>query len=599
MAIVAEDIERVRAATSIVEVVQQYVALRKTGRNWVGLCPFHAEKSGSFNVREETGRYKCFGCQVAGDVFNFVQEIENIDFVAAVEKLASRANISLSYTSGGEGKDRSRRKAQIEAMEAAVEWYHQRLLTSADARAARDYLRGRGLAGDVARQFRLGYAPDEWDALSSRMVSLGFSADVLRDVGLAFTNRANRLQDSFRGRVMFPIFSDIGEPVAFGGRVLPGSTDPAKYKNSPETKIYMKSKTLYGLNWAKNDVVKADQVIVCEGYTDVIGFHRSGVPRAVATCGTALTEEHVRVLKRFAKRVVLAFDADAAGQGAAEKFYEWEQKYQVQVSVARFPQGKDPGDLASSDPASLAVAVEEAIPFLGFRINRVVQGTPLRNPEDKARVAARALEVINEHPDVNVRKLYAGEVAARVGLPVNDVVRQAERRIARPMVSVPVSRNVGVQENAEFVAISLLVQAWDDIAPWLIEELFAQEVTRRAFATLAAAGALPGSLLTNALEMADPEVRELLERSAVADVDVPAQSVAFNLVSTAVRRMLSRRTGVTDPDEIRQDREARLELERLDDEKATPGACESLLWWLGQRGKDLDGPGGGSGGEPG
>ena len=325
MAIVAEDIERVRAATSIVEVVQQYVALRKTGRNWVGLCPFHAEKSGSFNVREETGRYKCFGCQVAGDVFNFVQEIENIDFVAAVEKLASRANIALSYTSGGEGKDRSRRKAQIAAMEAAVEWYHQRLLTSADARAARDYLRGRGLAGDVARQFRLGYSPDDWDALSRHMVSSGFSADILRDVGLTFTNRANRLQDSFRGRVMFPIFNDVGEPVAFGGRVLPGSADPAKYKNSPETKIYMKSKTLYGLNWAKNDVVKADQVIVCEGYTDVIGFHRSGVPRAVATCGTALTEEHVRVLKRFASRVVLAFDADAAGQGAAEKFYEWEQ----------------------------------------------------------------------------------------------------------------------------------------------------------------------------------------------------------------------------------------------------------------------------------
>jgi DNA primase len=431
------------------------------------------------------------------------------------------------------------------------------------------------------------------------MVSVGFSADILRDVGLAFTNRASRMQDSFRGRVMFPIFNDVGEPVAFGGRVLPGSTDPAKYKNSPETKIYMKSKTLYGLNWAKNDVVKADQVVVCEGYTDVIGFHRSGVPRAVATCGTALTEEHVRVLKRFASRVVLAFDADAAGQGAAEKFYEWEQKYQVQVSVARFPQGKDPGDLASSDPASLPTAVEEAIPFLGFRINRVVQGAPLRNPEDKARVAARALEVINEHPDVNVRKLYAGEVAARVGLPVNDVVRQAERRIARPMVSMPVSRNVGVQENAEFVAISLLVQAWDDIAPWLIEELFAQEVTRRAFATLGAAGALPGSLLTNALELADPEVRELLERSAVADVDVPPQSVAFNLVSTAVRRMLARRTGVTDPDEIRQDREARLELERLDDEKAAPGACESLLWWMGRRGKDLDGLGGGSGGEPG
>ena len=232
MAFVEDDIERVRASTSIVEVIQQYVALRKAGRNWVGLCPFHTEKSGSFNVREETGRYKCFGCQAAGDIFTFVQEIEHIDFVSSVEKLAARANITLTYTTGGESQDRQRRKKLISAMAEAVDWYHQRLLHSPDARAARDYLRDRGLAGDVARQFQLGYAPDEWDALSQHLVKKGFAADVLSDVGLAFTNKANRLQDSFRARIMFPIFSDNGDPVAFGGRVLPGSTDPAKYKNS-------------------------------------------------------------------------------------------------------------------------------------------------------------------------------------------------------------------------------------------------------------------------------------------------------------------------------------------------------------------------------
>ncbi len=173
---------------------------------------------------------------------------------------------------------------------------------------------------------------------------------VLQDIGLAFRNKRNRMQDSFRARVMFPIFSESGEALAFGGRILPGSDDPAKYKNSAETAIYSKSKTLYGLNWAKADIARADQVVVCEGYTDVIGFHRSGVPRAVATCGTALTEEHVRLLKRYASKVVLAFDADAAGQGAAERFYEWEQKHAVEVSVAALPQGKDPGELAQTDP---------------------------------------------------------------------------------------------------------------------------------------------------------------------------------------------------------------------------------------------------------
>ena len=586
MAIHDEDIERVRSSVSIVDVVQQYVAMRRTGRNWVGLCPFHAEKSGSFNVREETGRYKCFGCQAAGDVFTFVQEIEHVDFVAAVEKLASRAGITLRYTTGGEGKDRQRRKQLVDALEAAVDWYHQQLLTAPSARAARDYLRQRGLAGDVARQFRLGWAPDEWDALSVHLRKEGFPEDVLRDTGLAFTNKANRLQDAFRARVMFPIFTDGGDAVAFGGRILPGSTDPAKYKNSPETKVYQKSKTLYGLNWAKNDVVKVDQVIVCEGYTDVIGFHRAGIPRAVATCGTAFTEEHVRILKRFASRVVLAFDADAAGQGAAEKFYEWERKYKVEVAVARFPDGKDPGDLASSDPAALAASIDEAMPFLGFRVNRVVGRAPLRSPEDRARVAARALEVINEHPDVNVRKLYAGEVAARVGLPVADLARQAEQRrrvdvvdevVPPPAVSVP-------EFNAEFVAVALLLQDWDAIAPWLVEEMFSSEITRRGFVALAtAAEHTSGTLFDNAMGLADPDVRELLERAAVADIDVDPPSVAFDLIGVAVRRILATRTRIVDPTEILADREARQRLEDITVERTAQEAATALLGWLVDR----------------
>ena len=331
MAIADDDIERIRVSVSIVDLIGQHVQLKRSGRNWVGLCPFHAERTPSFNVREETGRYRCFGCDKSGDVFTFVQEHEHVDFVGAVEYLANRAGIQLKDSSTGQSRERARRKRLVEAMAQAVEWYHTRLLESPDARAARDYLRSRGLVGDVARQFKLGWAPDDWDALARES---GIDAELLRDNGLAFRNKANRMQDAFRARVLFPIFSESGEAVAIGGRILPGSSDPAKYKNSPETPIYSKSRTLYGLNWAKADVVNANQVIVCEGYTDVIGFHRAGVPRAVATCGTAFTEEHVRLLKRYASRVVLAFDADSAGQGAAERFYEWEEKYQVEIGRA-------------------------------------------------------------------------------------------------------------------------------------------------------------------------------------------------------------------------------------------------------------------------
>ena len=473
MAIVEEDIERVRAAVSLVDVVAPYVQLKRVGRNHVGLCPFHAERSGSFNVRDEVGRYHCFGCGASGDVFRFVQEMEHVDFAAAVEQLAARAGVTLRYTTGGEGRDRQKRKALLEAMEAAVEWYHQRLLNAPDGRAARDYLRSRGIDGAAARRFRLGWAPDDWDALAT---ALRLPERVLRDTGLAFLNRRDRLQDTFRARLLFPILSEAGEPVAFGGRVLPGSTDPAKYKNSPETAIYSKSKVLYGLSWAKADIVKADRVVVCEGYTDVIGFHRAGVSIAVATCGTALTAEHVRLLKRYASRVVLAFDADAAGQGAAERFYEWEKQFDVAVEVARLPRGKDPGELASEDPEGLRRSVEEAEPFLGFRVQRALRaGGRAATPEAKAKVANAAMAVISEHPDVNVRKLYAGQVAQHIGLPVADLVKVAERRAREVEVRTGPARPV-LRENAEFVVLALLIQRWDEVAPWLVEALFADEL---------------------------------------------------------------------------------------------------------------------------
>ena len=576
MAIAADDIEALRQRISIVEVVQSYVALRRVGRNWVGLCPFHAEKSGSFNVREETARYRCFGCGASGDIFRFVQDIEHVDFVGAVEALAAKYGYQLTYTSGTESKDRQRRKKLVEAMAAAADWYHDRLLNAPDARAARDYLRNRGLSGDVARQFKLGWAPDDWDALSVALAKeRGVTQDVLRDCGLAFTNKRDRMQDAFRARILFPIMSDTGDVLAFGGRILPGSTDPAKYKNSPETPIYSKSRTLYGLNWAKADIVRSDQVIICEGYTDVIGFHRAGIPRAVATCGTALTEEHVRILKRFANKVVLAFDADAAGQGAAERFYEWEAKYEVGVSVAQFPKGKDPGELAQSDPEALRAAIDATQPFLGFRLQRVLDANPARTPEERARTAERAIAVINEHPDVNVRKIYAGQVATHTGLPVGDVVPRVERRERNPRIEVVAPAAPGARENAEFAAIAILLQSWDSIAPWLVAELFPTDVMRRAFLAVAESSGATEA----AIEAADPEAREILERAAVVDIDANGRAEAFNLLSAAVRRELASRRGVTDPNVLLADREARLHLERLE----TPdgdAAAAFLLGWL-------------------
>ncbi len=573
MGIVADDIERVRSSVSIVDVVGQYVTLRRVGRNLSGLCPFHSEKTPSFSVREDTGRYKCFGCNAGGDVFNFVQQIEHLDFVGAVEKLASRAGIELHYTSGPDDKTRQRRKDLLEVMNTAVDWYHERLLTDPAARSAREYLKARGITGDVARAFKLGWAPDDWDQLSQH---LGVSGDVLNEVGLGFINKRGRLQDSFRARIMFPIFDESAHAVAFGGRILPGSTDPAKYKNSTETPIYSKSRTLYGLNWAKGEIVKTDTVIICEGYTDVIGFHRIGLTNAVATCGTALTEEHVKVVKRFATHVVLAFDADSAGQGAAARFYEWEKRYSVSVAVAHFPEGRDPGDLAQTDPDLLRNAIENATPFLGFRLQRVLDAGDTRSPEGRARTAEQAMRVINEHPDVNVRSLYAGQVASHTGIAASELVRIATRGNVEDVV---VASTRHMPDGAGFMALSMLIHRWDEVAPWLIEELFIDEPSRLAFLALVEAN----GDVAYALSLVDGEAADVIERAAVLEFEADPFAEARTLIAAAVRRELGRRSHSDSPEHIRDDRAARLRLDDLQKPPEAEVAAAELLGWLATR----------------
>ena len=408
MGFIEEDIARVRDATDFVAIASEHIALKKVGRQYQGLCPFHSEKSPSFSINPEKGVYFCYGCGAKGDVISFVRDLDHLDFAGAVEKLASKAGIALRYDNEANNKDRVRKTKLFEAMEQATSWYHDRLLNSADAGPARSYLRSRGYDGDAIRRFRIGWAPDGWDTL---VRALKLPTDVARDTGLGFTNKNGKVNDFFQSRILFPIFDSSGNPIAFGGRKLPTAEGP-KYKNSSETKLYSKSKTLYGLNWAKAGIVAENEVIVCEGYTDVIGFHRAGLARAVATCGTALADEHFRILKNFARRIVLAYDADNAGQSAAAKFYVWERTYEIDLHVVSLPPGADPADLAGKDPEALADAVRNARPFLQFRIERLLAAANLKTPEGRARAFEQAAEAVFEHPNGLVREQYLRNVAA-------------------------------------------------------------------------------------------------------------------------------------------------------------------------------------------
>ncbi|MGK2947004.1 MAG: DNA primase [Acidimicrobiales bacterium] len=598
MGIVDDDIQAVRAATDIVGVVTKYTQLRRTGQRWVGLCPFHGEKTPSFSVNQELGLYRCWGCQVRGDVITFVREKEQLDFVAAVEMLAGWAGITLRYTDKDEGQGRKRRHQLVAAVEKAVDWYHERLLSAPDAAVARKYLRERGLSGEEVRTFKIGWAPDAWDEL---VKALRLPDDVVEDSGLGFLNRGGRQTDRFRHRILFPIYDANGDAVGFGGRSMPGS-DEAKYKNTPETALYQKSKLLYALNWSKARIVTDDRAIVCEGYTDVIGFARAGVPAAVATCGTALTEEHVKLLRRYARRLVLAFDADAAGQAAAERFYQWERDLELEVTVADLPPGVDPADLAGSDPERLAAAVEQAVPFLKFRVDRVLSGARLETVEGRARAAEAAVAVIREHPSDLVRDQYLMEVAGRTRVSP-DQLRDMLRRPA-PAPAEPTNRRRGPDPEApvspamrgrarderdgpELEVLRQVIHDWPAVEPWIrYADLFLSDLHAAAFEALMAHPTVP-----EAIDDAEPGVAELLGRLATEEVQAQPFDAVVRMLTERARRevaeLTARVTSAADPTPLlRQQQWLSWTIDQLRDPSTAAVAADQLVAWLGSEGEE-------------
>lgn len=548
MAIRQEDVERVRQSTDIVTLIGERVALKRSGRQYMGICPFHSENSPSMSVSGEKGFFHCFGCQKHGDAITFVREIDHLDFVQAVEMLAARAGIEIQQETDENAAAERKEKAQLQgAMGKAVDWYHERLLTAPDAGSARAYLRDRGYDGEIVRKFQIGWAPDDWDQLNK---ALRLPQKVSTQTGLGFSNSRGRVTDSFRARIMFPIFDSTGKPVAFGGRILPGSEQQAKYKNSAETPLYSKSRTLYALNWAKTDIVASGEVIVCEGYTDVIGFFQAGLPRAVATCGTALTESHVRVLTNFAKRIVLAFDADSAGQNAASRFYEWEQKLGIDVVVADMPAGTDPAELGRRNPQALKDAVQNAKSFLAFRLDRVLNSADLRAVEGRARAAEQGVAIVAEQPNQLVRDQYLMTIADRCRVPVEDLRKMLAtgkyELPSKPVVDIRARRQPrNDPPEVERAALKVAIQHPEQtsayfntvlpegIVPGVEDVLFEDPRAQAAFRAL-----IDAPTFLEAVDTAEPEAGELLGRLVMEEESGTAAEEFIRLVDRAAHRVI-------------------------------------------------------------
>lgn len=435
----ADDVTAVKERSSIEDVVREHVTLRAAGPGSLkGLCPFHEEKSPSFNVRPVVGAWHCFGCGEGGDVISFVQKVEHLTFAEAVERLASKLGMELRYEEGGPpraGEGLGRRSRLIEAHRVAAEFYSAALVNLPEARAGRDFLRERGFDRAAADRFGVGFSPRGGEELTRHLRAKSFTDDEIVAAGLA--GRGRGLYDRFRGRLMWPIHDITGDVVGFGARRLfDDDRIEAKYLNTSETTIYKKSFVLYGLDMAKKAIARDRQAVVVEGYTDVMACQLAGIETAVATCGTAFGVEHIKVLRRIMRdesdqapaKVVFTFDGDAAGQKAAMRAFGEDQRWASQSFVAVEASGKDPCELRQAGgDAAVRALVEDAVPMFEFAVRTTIARFELANAEGRVRALEAVAPIVARIRDRSLRPEYTRTVAGWLGVEVEQVANEVAR----------------------------------------------------------------------------------------------------------------------------------------------------------------------------
>jgi DNA primase len=432
----SQTIEQIASANDIVEVIGAYFPLKRAGTTFKALCPFHQEKTPSFTVSPSRQTFHCFGCGAGGSVFRFVMDYEHLEFPAAVKKLAGRVGIPVVEERGANTDDdrqQDTRRALLQLHAEAAEWFHENLVKKEFGKPAREYLKGRGIDRRIAKDWQIGFAPESWDAFLNWALDRGYSTRLLLESGL-IAKREESASDSkgydrFRNRIMFPIHNDVGEVIAFSGRILDKDAETAKYVNSPETPLFRKGRVLFGLHKTKRGLIEADCAIVCEGQLDLITLFEAGVANVVAPQGTAFTEPQARILKRFVSEVVLCFDADVAGQKAAERSLDALLQNNLIVRVAEMPPGEDPDSLVrKGGREAFETRVSSARDFFDWWIEREATGADLGSLGAKMQVAQRLAETIGRLQDRLMRGEVANRASARIGVPAIDF----ERLLARP-----------------------------------------------------------------------------------------------------------------------------------------------------------------------
>jgi len=484
--------ERVRDAVDIVDLVSTRTELRRAGGNsYFGRCPFHEERSPSFHVRPAEKVYYCFGCQASGDVFSFVMESDGTDFPGALELLAGRYGVTLEVADEdpAAAARRQRRERLFALLERAAGYYERYLWETEEAAPARDYLRGRGLEEDVLRAFRVGFAPSAWDRMLLASRRAGFSEEELRAAGLATRSKKGSLYDRFRERIMFPLADERGRVVGFGARAM-RENQPPKYLNSSDGEVYHKGSQLFGLHLARKEAARAGSVVLAEGYTDVLALHQAGLRGAVGLMGTALTEEQVGILARTARTLELALDADRAGQRAMLRAAELAETRDMALRVVPLPEGSDPADLLAAEGAeAMRERVGRSVPFVAFRVERVLAGADTGSAEGKDRALEELRPIVGSLGASVMREELLQRIAGRLELSEALVASLAEGRpggsAGTRVNGAPAStrrpdRREEIERSFLALCLAMPVEGARALERASLEEHFSNERARRA-----------------------------------------------------------------------------------------------------------------------
>ena len=445
-------IERVRAANPIEKIIGEHVALKKTGKNLKGLCPFHNEKTPSFSVSPDKGFFHCFGCGKGGSVFNFLMEFEGISFQEAVEELAHKAGLSIEHKGGKSAgaefvTQRRRKKDRLLSLCKLAENFFIKSLLAYEGKPAREYIASRQINDETVRAFRLGYAPDSWDAFRNVAIKSGFNDDELVLTGLAVRNSdGTGVYDRFRNRLIFPIWDLAGNVIAFGGRAL-GDIDP-KYLNSPETPLYIKSKILYPIYHTKRAIQKKKLAVLCEGYMDALALAQNRFTYVVASCGTALTDSQAHLLKRFTEKVVVAYDGDSAGQEASLKSISVLVGQGIDVFIAQLSGGEDPDSFIKKFGAEkFADLLNNATPFFSHLLNNLTKSIDISTPQGKRQLCDKVFPLIAKFDDEILRGGYIDELASFLHTDRNRLEKAHNEFIAR---EARIGRNKQIRNEDDF-----------------------------------------------------------------------------------------------------------------------------------------------------